>query len=558
MGLAASQCRLLFVTSRQTDVSGKMQRISNDKMRLACDEDEVYSKFNRMYNTPKYTDLDGNDLNYNQIMGSSAAQNGLTTVITDYNGRVVLNSSMAGKLGLSGTGEGSQFRQKFPTIDGFIDKFGDSDVEDIKKVLNGTYIPPATEPTWAGHWRYALEHDKNIAALGEYKFNTTQDQSVNDFLASCGEVTSSNNAFTDFNISQEISGNNLIDIYDSDSFSNVKQKAKTKANNIINSTATVIGSKLGINNPSSLIESFLGNINNVIDSVTNASSVSETAANNKAKNGLLAFYVEREMNDSHSAMDIDYGCVLNLGEMVRRTAILVMNRAEDSETIQSINNMNGNNNYSGEQVSAPTGNINGSATNNKGLTKSEYESKLKGIFDWYVKENTNGEGQTANGGNWSVNYPDASMTWANALKIRQGGDIKEDSGVTIPPLIQNKANYYENLYNQLKVNGWVVPGDDVITTNLNQGLYYIQDGDNEREKISESDNYLEGKDKEMQDKAQAWYEHEINKINRKEKEMDTQMNKLQTEYTALTNDRNSIEQIIQKNIEKSFKFCQSG
>ncbi len=548
MGLAASQCRLLFVTSRQTDVSGKMQRISNDKMRLACDEDEVYSKFNRMYNTPKYTDLDGNDLNYNQIMGSSAAQNGLTTVISDYNGRVVLNSSMAGKLGLSGTGEGSQFRQKFPTIGGFIDKFGDSDVEDIKKVLNGTYIPPATEPEWAGHWRWALEHDGNIAALGEYKFNPTQGQSVNDFLASCGEVTSSNNAFTKFNISQVINQNGIIDI-EVRNKDTAKQNAKDKASAVINATATVIGAKLGTNNASNLVKSFISNVSQCIESEPNTT---ETAANNKAKSGLLAAYTYREQNDSHQYISY-YGYCLNLGEMVRRTAILVMNRSEDKTTINNINNMNGNNNYSGEQVSAPTGNINGSTTNNKGLTKSEYESRLKGYFDWYVWDG--GDNQ---GGHWSTNYPDASMTWANALKIRQGGDIKEDSGVTIPPLIQNKANYYENLYNQLNTNGWVVPGDDVITTNLNQGLYYIQDGDNEREKISESDNYLEGKDKEMQDKAQAWYEHEINKINRKEKEMDTQMNKLQTEYTALTNDRNSIEQIIQKNIEKSFKFCQSG
>ena len=38
MGLAASQARLLFITSRQNDVSAKMQRISNETMILARDE----------------------------------------------------------------------------------------------------------------------------------------------------------------------------------------------------------------------------------------------------------------------------------------------------------------------------------------------------------------------------------------------------------------------------------------------------------------------------------------------------------------------------------------
>ena len=53
MGMAASQARLLFITSRQNDVSAKMQRISNQNMVLARDSEEVAEKYNRMLSSAK-------------------------------------------------------------------------------------------------------------------------------------------------------------------------------------------------------------------------------------------------------------------------------------------------------------------------------------------------------------------------------------------------------------------------------------------------------------------------------------------------------------------------
>ena len=59
MGLAASQARLLFITSRQNDVSAQMQRVSNQNMILARDEDEVSEKYNRMLSATKLETVDG-------------------------------------------------------------------------------------------------------------------------------------------------------------------------------------------------------------------------------------------------------------------------------------------------------------------------------------------------------------------------------------------------------------------------------------------------------------------------------------------------------------------
>lgn len=80
MGLAASQARLLFITMRQNDVSAKMQRISNDKMILARDEDEIANKYNQMIYQKDYKLKDGVSLSYDALMGSGALNSGETNL----------------------------------------------------------------------------------------------------------------------------------------------------------------------------------------------------------------------------------------------------------------------------------------------------------------------------------------------------------------------------------------------------------------------------------------------------------------------------------------------
>ena len=86
MGLAASQARLLFITMRQNDVSAKMQRISNDKLILARDEEEVSEKYNKMLNAKKYEAVDGVNLSYSALMAQGKT-------LTDANGSIILDTS---------------------------------------------------------------------------------------------------------------------------------------------------------------------------------------------------------------------------------------------------------------------------------------------------------------------------------------------------------------------------------------------------------------------------------------------------------------------------------
>lgn len=55
-------------------------------------------------------------------------------------------------------------------------------------------------------------------------------------------------------------------------------------------------------------------------------------------------------------------------------------------------------------------------------------------------------------------------------------------------------------------------------------------------------------------KAEAEYEHALKQINRKDKQYDMDLSKLETERTALTAEYDSVKKVIQDNIERTFKI----
>lgn len=59
-------------------------------------------------------------------------------------------------------------------------------------------------------------------------------------------------------------------------------------------------------------------------------------------------------------------------------------------------------------------------------------------------------------------------------------------------------------------------------------------------------------DKQALAKAEAEYEHNMKKIDRKDKQYDMDLNKLETERTALTTEYDSVKKVIQDNIERTF------
>ena len=129
MGLAASQARLLFITSRQNDVSAQMQRVSNQNMILARDEDEVSEKYNRMLSATKLETVDGAELSYENLMGAAGAAAGLTSAAVIMKGnKVALSPASIASYGLPESGNAGDITKIYKTAKDFVKKVTGSEM----------------------------------------------------------------------------------------------------------------------------------------------------------------------------------------------------------------------------------------------------------------------------------------------------------------------------------------------------------------------------------------------------------------------------------------------
>ena len=134
MGLAASQIQLLTLTARKADCEFGITMDSMQKMTLTREMSQLTSEYNRRLQSKNlvfYNNGSYNPINYNYLMGPQGYLTGgnpvkddYSMVLTDYNGRVVLNndysSAILKVLGngvMDHTGRGQTFSQdKIPEI----------------------------------------------------------------------------------------------------------------------------------------------------------------------------------------------------------------------------------------------------------------------------------------------------------------------------------------------------------------------------------------------------------------------------------------------------------
>ena len=101
MGLAASQARLLTITARKSDCEYESMRLSHQKIALSREMNEISNEYqNSLNKTNLFYDFYGigdtsNPLTYSLLMTPSALNDYLPTLITNQQGRVVLDSKYA-------------------------------------------------------------------------------------------------------------------------------------------------------------------------------------------------------------------------------------------------------------------------------------------------------------------------------------------------------------------------------------------------------------------------------------------------------------------------------
>lgn len=546
MGLAASQARLLFITSRQNDVSAKMQRVSNDNMVLARDEDEVITKYNKMLNATTSVAKDGINITYDGLMGYGAAENNEINFVTvgangidghpEYKNRVVLNSTIANALGLSGTGAGSEF----PAASG-CNSYTDLQ-QKLEPVLQAAAqadgLNPASKTEGSTDVKVAWkEKCKELQQrIGEYpatkKCISTREiaEQMGSVSAPSGYQTGRGVSTSDFNgvtFTQILNQQALtsLEIANDDDSSGVPgEQAKKNIQLIGNMFKEAILKALDMKANSTIDKELTAYINDLAAKAGNWNDQKDNELTSSG-GGKLS-----EVASTYTFSSRGRSC----GDAMTMDASKLLDRMLYITLANCSDNFNG---WSSIEY-AKTGQTDDYiiTTNSQGLTKSDWESQVKKEF---------------------INGGFDSMDWSAALKIAKNLSSTSSIETTGASSVgkSTTGDYYKNLFDKLCSNGWYVDSD---TSNLEEkiknGTYYL----NGTTADNNDDLFEEVVDEDTRNKAESYYNTEIKKIQRKEKLLDQELTKLQTEYSSLSTDYESVKSIISQNVSRSFTYCQNG
>ena len=517
MGLSATQARMLFITSRQTDVSSNMQRISNQKMVLARDTEDVSSTYARMLDAKKITTNNNIELNYDNLMGNTAINNiGQVNLITNHDGKVVLNSSDANKYGLpANIGSKGDLAIKYPTIKEFIEHIESKDIAaKMNAVLNGSTIRENLSS------EEISKIDDYMKTNGGYPTNV-KELTINNFVNSMtmGSVKAYggedwvSNKFNGILMSQILSGQACTSVEiacDGDRRGVPSGQAQKNIGAVANMFKDVLLKSLGMD-ANSAVGKALTNYVTDLKAKTGSWNAKMKEVLKDGAGGTLGEVASTWATSTRGRADNDH-MKINAQVLFQRMIFIALSKIQDNFSGGSFKNLSDITNNKHDKFTI--------STNEKGKTLNEWMAGLKNLV---------GEPKV----NDAVNY------------CKNG--LPSESDIAS---FKAKAECYKTIYENIKNHGWIVDNAS-ITEKLINGTYNLNGS-----QLTKND-YKEISDDEIKAKAEAYYNTEMAKINRKEKKLDMDMNKLQTEYDSLTSDLNSVQSIIQSNIDRSFTFFQA-
>ena len=511
MGLAASQAKLLFITQRQNDVSAKMQRISNDTMILARDDEEVSAKYSKMlYATKKV--LKGDDaFIYDNLMGATAAQNDYYQGILNAAKKVVLDSSLRSALpGLkTDVGTGTEFVKAYPTAKDFQKAIAPANNK-LSMELNSKMIGFVNEygeyPT-AGKTTMGSILKSISSSWGTYINDACGARNAQD-----GYGKNFSNNVKDLSFWDIANGKNgedyvVILAHDNGKVSGVPyDAAKSNFKNIGNAISNAICTSMG---RADLVQQMKNYVSGLADGINFCDNSKERDTDRAYQNGVddaRNCLVGNCTETYRKGSDNDV-FTLNISEYVRKLTEKALSLASGG-------------------AGAPGSNVRDSSNTSKEHLKKSYDVET---YEAKLREK----------------FPDDDEYNKVLATLKN----------TAPDV--EVSNYYQQMYDNLAEHGWSFEDIADIKAKLNDLTSgYSLSSDNASK--ANDDLYAEVPDEETRNKATAWYEAEMSKINRKEKILQTELTKLQNEYSELTNDMNSVQSIIQGNVQRSFTFCQSG
>ncbi len=602
MGLAASQARLLFITSRQNDVSAQMQRISNQNMILARDEDEVSSTYNKMLSATTLKAADGVDISYDSLMGATGAVNGLTSanVLLNSAGKVALSASDIAKYGLAETGNAGDITSKYPDAKSFIKAVTGSD--EIAAAADSSDKPAAAGASTALSGKMSINDLLGKVATGTGDvtngFVTATYSWIKGQFAAGGVTTSefddlanNNSAINVFNessngITAYFALSDSVPTYNGNwrngRITDIGKKTVSISDLYSNagnmSSSIMLGSAMRASNTAlpdlTGIKSNLNNLTNTISAqlLTALSDLGfDAEAAKKAVTTSVGKYNKSYSSNIYWDEGKGDGDIYDKSAKwaeARKSALAYAQKQGDYDSGWNDVFDDANQKYNEGAVAigvmAATGlhGIVATRCSEQGNNSWQFTLNLGNLVQDIVNDLMN----TMSGGaiydedgsqNKVINQEKTVDVKLTAVKSSGGSSAPAKTDATNESI----ASYYTSIYNALKNKGWatdtLVTDKTKLTEALKNGSYTIY-ANGTTSNAKNSGLFTEVSDSDAKSKAEHYYEDEMRKINRKEKQLDTELTKLQTEYSGLTNDYESVKSIITANVQKSFTYCQNG
>lgn len=533
MGMAASQARLLSITARLTNNENTGQSISYSKQRLADQTQQITNEYNEALEATKLTVLTGfngaeatySDISYNLMTGLQMAENTKQYIVTDTKGRILVTENIANAYSKS-NGNYNQFLANLG--------YSQSDIT-VQKTYQNTSERTAEQE--AAEQKIHEAWDKYFATVGinlgdsEHDFGFSWTETV----ATGGDINNQN----DYAIGQGYVGYIRTDEdgYYIDKDGNPAYITNDKGNYIDQNGQEIlrdIYSEDVINNPNNTYKYFdaEGNVINY-DLDTNNDSIPDAYSDNVKEDSTNSIVYYKSNGEK-----IDYDAYSDeaLAQRVADTSKIIYDPINYEGTTQESRDLY---DYAMAITEAylRTNDGEGATTQfhleyNTDLLQNAANSDNTSILTYYKNIFTKMQ---------SSGYFTYTTTAAKANSDPEHY-IYASIGTGTAGNVQ-KSPLYDN----------VTFEDALRDGTLCLEYYSTTDKGFVSTTISEDNCIQEVSDERAIAKAESKYNQDMADLENKDKKLDLELKKLDTEHSALQTEYDSVKNVVDKNVESSFK-----
>lgn len=496
MGMAASQVRFLQLTDRKHDIGRELQHLSLEKMSLTRDMQAVTKEYQSALcsKTMKWSNNSGvsyTDLSYSTLMKPNSYNMKSPILITDSSGRVVLNK---------------QYQKYAEMLDAAGGKWEGDIRNQILSQLTG--IPQET---------------------------------IENMALTSSAVAEATNAYND-----------SLESYDS-----WKAKETRKAGTEY-LTIDKLAKKLGTVNGTDLSELYIKGENGGyhISSVNDLKVLAEGIKNNMSK----YFFDDDQYLNIKDKTAFEAGCQA----FVDYYTALINDTSETSDSLRESSGLKGD----------------------RGDWSLDIKQAFASIMGGYLIYGSYDYSDVSDEKTYPVRYMDTAAwdSWYTELKSKSsqidsskaGYDASVDTANQVTTADKESLiRYYDLLFQAIADNGWtsdtqiedseylnqVFQNNKYCVTTITENQCFnegLPEGSNNTKFFydtniaSNFDNIFMVNDSDIRNEALVKYEYDKSVINAKESRIDTRMKNLETEQSAITKMLESIDQVKNDNIERTF------